>query len=193
MPSSSDIKAQLRTRLLSARRSFTAEQRAEWTTALHEQLEPELAGISSVAAYWPLGTEPGGADFIPWLASRVNRVLLPITCGDGVLNWADYKGPHSMQRGQLGISEPAGPRFDSRVLCGCDLILAPAMAIDAAGNRLGKGGGYYDRALSLVPRNHPAVLALVYPTEFLGSIPAAAHDRRVDAVATAAGIHRFTS
>ncbi|MDK4294681.1 5-formyltetrahydrofolate cyclo-ligase [Corynebacterium accolens] len=193
MPSSSDIKEQLRTRLLRARRGLTADKRAEWTTALREQLEPELAGVSSIAAYWPLGTEPGGADFIPWLSRRVDRVLLPITCGNGVLNWAEYKGTHSMQPGQLGISEPAGPRFDSRVLCGCDLILAPAMAIDAAGNRLGKGGGYYDRALSLVPRNHPAVLAMVYPTEFLDSIPATSHDRRVEAVVTAAGIHRFSS
>ena len=96
-----------------------------------------------------------------------------------------------MQPGQLGISEPAGPRFDSRVLCGCDLILAPAMAIDAAGNRLGKGGGYYDRALSLVPRNHPAVVAMVYPTELLDELPTEDHDRKVDAVVTAHGITRF--
>ncbi|MBK4141927.1 5-formyltetrahydrofolate cyclo-ligase [Corynebacterium macginleyi] len=193
MLSSSDIKAQLRTRLLRARRGLSTEQRAEWTTALHQQLEPELAHISSVAAYWPRGAEPGGAGFIPWLARRVDRVLLPITCRDSTLNWAEYKGPHNIHRGRLGISEPVGPCFDSRVLCGCDLIVAPAMAIDATGNRLGKGGGYYDRALSMVPHNHPAVYAMVYPTEFLESIPAAPHDRRVEAVVTAAGIHRFAS
>jgi len=81
-----------------------------------------------------------------------------------------------------------GP-WDSAAVAGA---IAPAGATVVA-TGVGKGGGYYDRALSRVPRNHPAVLAMVYPTEFLDSIPATSHDRRVEAVVTAAGIHRFSS
>ena len=81
--------------------------------------------------------------------------------------------------------------FDSSVLAECDLVLAPAMAVDAKGNRMGKGGGYYDRALEPLPHGKPPVFAMVYPSEFLDELPTEDHDRKVDAAVTAEGITHF--
>ena len=62
-----------------------------------------------------------------------------------------------------------------------DVVLAPALAVDAAGNRLGRGGGSYDRALARVGPLIP-LIALLYDDELLDRVPAAPHDTPVRAV-----------
>ena len=70
-------------------------------------------------------------------------------------------------------------------LASADLVLVPALAVDAAGVRLGRGGGSYDRALSRVRPGVP-VIALLYPGEVVPVLPAQPHDRPVTAALTPA-------
>ncbi|MDN8596747.1 5-formyltetrahydrofolate cyclo-ligase [Corynebacterium tuberculostearicum] len=191
MSSSITAKNELRARLVQARRELSSEDHDAFTAAVRKHLESELTESMTVAAYWPLGSEPGGADFVPWLKAHVSRVLLPISGENGTLTFAEYRGKEAMHTSPLGLNEPQGPSFDSSVLAECDLVLAPAMAVDAKGNRMGKGGGYYDRALEPLPHGKPPVFAMVYPTEFLDELPTEDHDRKVDAAVTAEGITRF--
>src|SRR5699024_8958713 len=83
----------------------------------------------------------------------------------------------------LGIAEPTGKTYDSSVLASLDVLFIPALAIDNNGMRLGKGAGYYDRALaSLNPR--PRTIAIVYAEEVLDAVPHDDHDQAVDLVIT---------
>ena len=69
-----------------------------------------------------------------------------------------------------------------------DAVLVPALAVDRAGNRLGRGGGSYDRALARVGPMVP-LIALIYDAELLDRVPAEPHDVRVRAaVSPAAGM-----
>jgi 5-formyltetrahydrofolate cyclo-ligase len=68
------------------------------------------------------------------------------------------------------------------------VVLAPALAVDRAGNRLGRGGGSYDRALARVGPLVP-LIALVYDAELLDRVPAEPHDVKVRAaVSPGAGV-----
>lgn len=137
-------------------------------------------GVSgSVAAYAPLPSEPGPADFPARLAAAGHKVWLPISLPNGILAWAQADG--ATRPGALGITEPSGPRFNSNVLKSCELILAPAMAVDVRGMRLGKGAGYYDRALAGL---EVPVAAVVYDEECLDAVPHDPHDVPVSAVIT---------
>jgi len=69
-------------------------------------------------------------------------------------------------------------------------VLVPALAVDPAGNRLGRGGGSYDRALARVTPG-TFVCALLYDGEVVDRVPADDHDRRVDAAVTQKGLTRF--
>jgi 5-formyltetrahydrofolate cyclo-ligase len=69
-------------------------------------------------------------------------------------------------------------------------VLAPGLAVDRFGIRLGRGGGSYDRALARV-RPDAFVAVLLYDGELLEAVPHETHDQRVSAVITPAGIHRF--
>src|SRR2546421_527453 len=65
-------------------------------------------------------------------------------------------------------------------------VLAPALAVDRRGNRLGRGAGYYDRALAAV--SHDRVIAVVFEDEVLDSLPADAYDVPVATALTPSGL-----
>ena len=85
------------------------------------------------------------------------------------------------------MHEPLGEAFAGQI----DIAIVPALHIDRTGNRLGQGGGSYDRAL----KNLAAwKVALVYAGELSSEeIPAEPHDQRVNAVATPELLVRFTA
>jgi 5-formyltetrahydrofolate cyclo-ligase len=70
------------------------------------------------------------------------------------------------------------------------LVLVPAFAVDLTGNRLGRGGGSYDRALARVPAAVP-VAALLYAGEILDHVPADEWDRPVSDAVTPDGWHEL--
>lgn len=73
-----------------------------------------------------------------------------------------------------------------------DLIIAPLVAFDGNGNRLGRGGGWYDQAI-VATREHKAcrVIGLAYTAQQLDEIPAEAHDIPLDAILTEDGYVEF--
>lgn len=141
---------------------------------------------SNIAAYNPLGSEPGPADFAARLAAAARTLFLPISLPAGVLAWAQFGAADAA--GALGISEPGGPRYTSNVLRSCGLVVAPALAVDRQGMRLGKGAGYYDRALAGLD---VPVAAVVYGWEVVDAVPHDAHDQAVNAVITPKGFFRI--
>lgn len=179
-------KPALRRRVLAARRSLAPSTRLLATARLHSQI---LAFVrreqpSTVAAYVPVGAEPGGADLPAVLAATGTRVILPVLRPDNDLDWAVFTG--DLAAGARGLSEPVGPRLGMAAIRGASLILVPALAVDRAGRRLGRGGGSYDRALARVEPPQ-AVVALLHDGELIDSVPAEPHDRPVHGVMTPTG------
>lgn len=177
-------KASLRTRLLAARRAMTGEQRADAGRRLRDAVlaapETQMAGV--VAAYVSVGTEPDTRGLVFALWKRGTYVLLPLLRPDGDLDWASYEGPDSVAPGPRGLLEPTEPPRGVSAVTSADLVLVPALAAGRDGNRLGRGGGSYDRALARVG---PAILtlALLYDGELLDEVPAGPHDQPVRSVA----------
>ncbi|AWB83674.1 5-formyltetrahydrofolate cyclo-ligase [Corynebacterium liangguodongii] len=128
-------------------------------------------GRINVAAYEPYPSEPGGDGLVPALAGVSRRLFLPVTLPEGRLSWVVAGGD--------------GPRYTSRVLASCGVVFVPALGVDASGLRLGKGGGYYDRALAGLDAY---TCAVVFERERVASVPAEPHDVRVRAVLSEQGV-----
>ena len=186
-------KASLRTRLVAARRQLAPEQRSAAARSVRDAVLslPEAQMAGTVAAYYSIGTEPDTHGLVFGLWKRGTYVLLPVLRDDGDLDWASYEGPDSLRPGPRGLTEPSEPPRGVSAITSADLVVVPALAVDHSGQRLGRGGGSFDRALARVGASVP-VVALLYDTEFLASVPAGPHDQPVRLVARpATGVTRL--
>jgi len=176
-------KALLRTRLLKARSARGPDDRREAARRIRDALlvMPELQMAGTVAAYYSVGAEPDTRGLVYALWKRGTYVLLPLLRPDGDLDWASYEGPDSLVPGPRGLQEPGEKPRGPDAIARADVVLVPALAVDHAGNRLGRGGGSYDRALARVGPLIP-VIALLYGAELLSHLPAEPHDTPVRAV-----------
>lgn len=186
-------KADLRIRVVAARRRLGEPERSAAGRLLRDAVldapQAQMAGV--VAAYVSVGSEPDTRGLIFALWKRGTYVLLPRLREDNDLDWASYEGPESLVPGPRGLLEPAEPPRGVSAITSADLVIVPALAADRGGNRLGRGGGSYDRALARVGAAVPTI-ALLYDGELLGEVPAGRHDQRIRAVAQPAeGIIRL--
>lgn len=175
-------KARWRARLLSARNRLEAPALAAAAAALHGHVLHGLTGTVTIAAYVPILREPGSLDLLDAVRASGIVVLLPVVVADG-LDWFSYAGRSSLAAGPWGLSQPSGPRLGSAALGSVDAVLVPALAVDRRGTRLGRGGGYYDRALTSVPAGVP-IAALLHDGELVDRLPADPWDRPVTAAVT---------
>ena len=93
-------------------------------------------------------------------------------------------GKKDFSQGSYKIHEPAHDReLDIRAPSSFDIMIVPGVAFDAAGNRLGYGKGYYDRALGSVKQGC-LVAAIAFDFQILDMVPAEAHDIKIGRIIT---------
>lgn len=165
---------------------------ADYDPEVAGQLNVQLAelclanGAKKITCYLPYGDEPDTELFIDWAIENDLEVLLPVAKADGQLDWVKFTG--ETETGIFGFAEASGAKVEPFDI---DLAIIPALAVDQKGARLGKGKGYYDRALeTFAPA--PAVVAVVFDAELLEQIPTEPHDKTVDAVVTPSQIIHFS-
>jgi len=173
------------------RDSRTPEQRAADDEARLTILAATLSDRmpDTVAAYLSTGSEPGTLQLVGWLAAHRVRVLLPVLSPlpDGSRRrdpaWAPYAGPDALRVGAYSILEPTSEPLPAEQLPEAELLICPALAANRLGDRLGRGGGWYDRALEHASKS-AQVWVLLNTDEILETIPTQAWDRRVDGIIT---------
>lgn len=115
------------------------------------------------------------------LLAEGREVGVPLAEGGGVLSWRRIKSLEEVRRGRFGILEPgAGSEVVESGRCK-SLCVVPGMAFDIIGRRIGYGGGYFDRFLSVYTG---IAVGLAYDFQVVTSLPHEAHDCMVDAVLT---------
>jgi 5-formyltetrahydrofolate cyclo-ligase len=193
MVTMAERKAELRSELTARRRALTAESLGVAALGLADQVDALLviATATTETVYASVGSEPPTHEIRRRLHARGVRVLLPVVVGDRLLDWAVDEGDDALVPGVMGLREPGGDRLGVAAIGSADLVLAPALAVGPDGQRLGKGAGYYDRALVLLRPGTP-VVALLFDHELLDDVPAGAHDHPVDAVVTPNGTVRLS-
>ena len=185
MPDAGAAKSAARERHLTRRRERPVHERTAAAAAVTTALLRGLAGARTLAAFVPDADEPGHGRLPAAFTQLGARVLLPVVPPDGrQLAWAVDTG--RLAPGRFGLLEPMGPRLGATAIGAADVVVVPALAVARDGIRLGRGGGYYDRALQHV-RDDAVLVAVVFDDEFVDELPAEAHDRRVTAVVTPSG------
>ena len=194
MPSKEEIRSAHRTERaaasaagLEAAGAGIARHGLQWATVV-------AAGERSIfAAYLGVGFEPPTLPLIAALHETGHKVLLPV-CGPSLtLTWVYWTPTTEFVRSSYApIEEPVGEHHGIEVMRDVAGIFVPATAVDLSGNRIGQGGGYYDKFLAgLEAEGLPVpAAAVVYDSEVLqaGSIAAESYDRRVPVAVTPSGL-----
>jgi 5-formyltetrahydrofolate cyclo-ligase len=181
-------KDELRSQVLRSREERTAEQRLLVADAVAMHLLAEaFTQVDRIACHLSMGTEPGTGPLITGLLKRDVDVIVPVTGPEHQMQWVLFDPAAPLRLSPIGVPEPEGPRLGPEALSDAGLVIVPAMAVDHAGNRLGRGAGYYDRALATV---ESPVCAVVHANELLESVPHEAHDVTVQMAVTEAGLFR---
>jgi 5-formyltetrahydrofolate cyclo-ligase len=174
-----------RARVLAARRALPAQVRAERAEALADHAVALAADVRDpVCAYLPFGTEPGSSALVERLVGAGHQVLLPVVpATGGPMDWAPFASTSDTAATAIGIREPTGARLGPAAVTRAGLVLLPALAVDLAGTRLGRGRGHYDRSLPLAAAT-TALVAVIDDDELVAELPAEPHDRPVTAALT---------
>lgn len=148
---------------------------------------------ASVAVYLSIGSEPGTRPLIEALAERGARVIVPVLQPDGDLDWARYRPGSELTAGSRGTIQPTSATLGVDAISDVDVLFVPALAIDRAGRRLGRGAGCYDRVLARVRAADASALALgvIHDDELVDDLPFEPHDQLVDGVLRPAGLALF--
>lgn len=183
-------KVDLRAELLARRSAMSDVERAAAAEAIaqHAEATAVIVRARRVAIYLSMASEPGTGPLIEALVARGAEVVAPISLPNHTLDWAVVEPGAPTATASIGMAEPTtGPRLGPDTPSTCDLIVLPALAVDHAGNRLGRGAGYYDRALHGVDT---PMCALVFAHELLPELPFDDHDVPVQMALTPQGLFR---
>jgi 5,10-methenyltetrahydrofolate synthetase len=139
-----------------------------------------------VAFCWPIKHEPDVRAIVPHWAGCGTRAALPVVVQEGAPLAFRYWAPETpLEPDRYGIPTPVSGDWLSP-----ELILLPLNGFDAAGYRLGYGGGFFDRTLAaLHPR--PLAVGVGFECNRLASIAPEAHDQRLDWLVSEAGAWRI--
>ena len=152
---------------------------------LHILSASELKNATNIASYISYGFEPETSDINQRLIKDGKKVFLPRLLENNDIQWVSWNGSSENLTKVEKIFEPIGDAVEVEL----DVIILPALHVDRMGNRLGQGGGSYDRALS---RSKAFKIALLHYGELTSEIlPIQPHDEKVDATATPEIVVRF--
>ena len=147
---------------------------------LIENFPLELAKLSPVAGYWPVGGEIDPRPLLAALAKAGRKIALPrMETRNGPARFYAWRSGDALSADAFGVpSPPPSKELHAR------LIFTPLLAFDRAGRRLGQGGGHYDRILSLHRAHGAVAVGLAYAEQEMELVPAGAHDALLDWVIT---------
>jgi 5-formyltetrahydrofolate cyclo-ligase len=188
-----EAKRRLRRAMQAQRRAVGGAQRAAAGAAVAQRIlaAPEFAAARRVALYVALPDELPTDALLRAVLGSQRPLLLPRTEHHGGLDFAAVRDLGELVRGRFGAHAPAADAPAERLADG-DLVLLPGVAFDRRGGRLGRGLGGYDRALAAGGQALVSI-GLGFAFQLVEAVPCAAHDRRVDAVATELELVRAVS
>ena len=191
-------KAALRERMRTALDAVSPDDARAWSGEIASLLFARLASRRRVMLFWPINAgvrdlpmaEPDLRALVSSLLGAGAEVSLPRTdWSTGAISPRVVRQPHTdLVPGRHGLSEPASTC--APITLPPEVVIAPGLAFDTCGGRLGRGRGFYDRFLSTLRREHPGkatVIGVCFGVQIVPAVPREPVDEAVDEVWTERG------
>ena len=149
-----------------------------WDAVVASLPSARFAGLN-VLAFVGVASEPDTTSLLQMLGQLGAVVHVPRVEGE-VIVAVRCDQDTTLEAGAYGIPSPVGAPTDAQII---DLVIVPGLAFTRDGQRLGQGGGYYDRYLPLL-RPECVTIGVCFDEQIVPAVPGEAHDQRVSRVVT---------
>ena len=180
-----EIRNALRRAARSRRSALAPQTRICWSRSIQATVldRPQYLAATSVALYRPVDNEVETREIMDHAFRHQKKVFFPKLSGSEFPIFVRVFSDGDFIAGRYGIPEPAGEVRLTDANCESLAVMIPGLVFDGRGYRLGRGGGWYDRALQGL--GHRAVcLGLAYEFQVVDRLPEQAWDQKVQFVIT---------
>ncbi|MGP9765118.1 5-formyltetrahydrofolate cyclo-ligase [Halomonas sp. AOP13-D3-9] len=193
-------KREMRRFLRHQRRALSQNEQRLAAQRLCQQLKtlPEIRRARRLSLYLPVNGEIDPTPLLPWLRQRNVAIYLPVLrpLSANRLWFVAYRPDTPMVQNRFGIWEPDlrfGAERRNRISAwALDTLIVPLVGFDANANRMGMGGGFYDRSLAFMHRPGPAptLIGVAHACQQVASLPVEPWDVPLQAVVSDQGCVR---
>lgn len=173
-------KASLRQHFHTVRAGISPDLAADWSSQIASRLIRHLRESNFKGTLFAFKSLRGEPDVLPYLNVLRSHLALPRVGASGSMSFHIWTPGDPLVKSYFGVYEPL-PEAIAAIPQKGDVILVPALVIDLRGQRLGFGGGYYDRWLARHKLVMSQIIGVVFPPGFSTSeIVSEPHDIAVD-------------
>jgi len=180
-----DNKKNLRYKIQIARDKIPEEIRIEKTRQIAANFikTDEYRKAKAVLIYYPFRSELDTTIILKKAQKDGKKIILPRVLGDRLDLYFVENLKTQLEKGNFGIMEPITNICKSASISDIDLAVIPGVCFDKNFNRIGYGGGFYDR---LIPLLHKGIkkISLCFEMQVIDRIPVSCHDVKVDKIIT---------
>ncbi|CAD5246109.1 MULTISPECIES: 5-formyltetrahydrofolate cyclo-ligase [Halomonadaceae] len=198
-----DDKRALRRSLRHQRRALSEHEQRLSAQRLCQRLKtlPEIRRARRLSLYLPVNGEIDPTPLIPWLRQRNVNIYLPVLrpFSANRLWFVAYRPDTPMIKNRFGIWEPdvrfSAQRRNRLPTWALDTLIVPLVGFDANANRMGMGGGFYDRSLAFMhrPGPSPTLIGVAHACQQVASLPVEPWDVPLQVVVSDQGYVRRQS
>lgn len=175
----SNSKEIIRKKIIESRNQLSQQAVVQQAQKIFEQVKSLINKHSpkSIHLYLAINNEVDTSAIVHFLHQNNITVLVPKTYPKGKLEWCILQADEPLKKGMFGTSIPVSENISTSIP---EMVLVPAVGFDQQGNRLGYGGGYYDRFLAQYPQ--AIKVGLAYPFQILETVKTEPHDIPMDII-----------
>ena len=174
------IKSQIRNKIIKIRNKKFDKNLKIDSDKFISFLKINKLNSKNVGGYYPSNYEIDDLELLVLLKKKNFKVLLPIIKKNNQMNFYNWSINDPLKINKFGIPEPLG----SKIIYP-DILLVPLIAYDGCLNRLGYGGGYYDRYIEKLEKIKKVIkIGLAFSFQKISSIPINQYDKRLDFIVT---------
>ena len=173
-------KSQIRNKTLKIRKKLFDKDLKIDSNKFISFLKKKRLNLKKLGGYYPSNYEIDDLDVLDLLEKKNFKVSLPIIKKDNQMNFCSWSRGDPLRVNKYGIPEPVSSKIFYP-----DILLVPLVAYDNNLNRLGYGGGYYDRYIEKLEKFKKVIkIGLAFSFQKISSIPINQYDKRLDFIIT---------
>ncbi len=174
------IKSKLRSKILNIRKKNSYKILSLYPVRIYQFLKKNKINIKNVGGYYPCNHEIDDIDMLNFLKNKKSNISLPIIRENNQMDFFEWTNQDPLKINKYGIVEP----ISSKKIYP-DVIFVPLVAFDNNLNRLGYGGGFYDRYFEKISKIKKIFkIGLGFSYQEIKKIPINKYDKKLDLIVT---------